>query len=42
MQEVVALLLCKLGGISGTASEIAAVITATGGGEPNERRTLTH
>jgi hypothetical protein len=34
MQEVVALLLlCKLGGISGTATEIAAVITATGGGD---------
>ena len=41
MQEVAALLLCKLGGMSGTASEIAAVITAAGGGEPNEAQIAT-
>eukprot|EP00579_Thalassiosira_antarctica_P019415 CAMPEP_0201960750 /NCGR_PEP_ID=MMETSP0904-20121228/7404_1 /ASSEMBLY_ACC=CAM_ASM_000553 /TAXON_ID=420261 /ORGANISM="Thalassiosira antarctica, Strain CCMP982" /LENGTH=80 /DNA_ID=CAMNT_0048506781 /DNA_START=317 /DNA_END=559 /DNA_ORIENTATION=- len=35
MQEVAALLLCKLGGQSGSADEIKAVITAAGG-EPNE------
>jgi hypothetical protein len=35
MREVAAL--SKLGGMSsGTASKVAAVITATGGGEPNE------
>ncbi len=35
MQEVAALLLCKLGGMSGSAEEITAVIAAAGG-EANE------
>eukprot|EP00581_Thalassiosira_minuscula_P008561 CAMPEP_0183703430 /NCGR_PEP_ID=MMETSP0737-20130205/1176_1 /TAXON_ID=385413 /ORGANISM="Thalassiosira miniscula, Strain CCMP1093" /LENGTH=94 /DNA_ID=CAMNT_0025930181 /DNA_START=92 /DNA_END=376 /DNA_ORIENTATION=+ len=35
MQEVAALLLCKLGGKSGSADEIKEVIAAAGG-EPNE------
>ena len=35
MQELAALLLCKLGGQSGSADEIKAVITAAGG-EPND------
>ena len=34
MQEIAALLLCKLGGKAGSADDIAAVITAAGG-EPN-------
>lgn len=37
MQELAALLLCKLGGQSGSADEIKAVIAAAGGeGEPND------
>jgi len=40
MQEVAALLLCKLGGKSGSADEISAVITAAGG-EPNEEQIAT-
>ena len=35
MQEVAALLLCKLGGMAGSADDIKAVITAAGG-EPND------
>ena len=35
MQEVAALLLCKLGGKAGSADDIKAVITAAGG-EPND------
>ena len=35
MQEVAALLLCQLGGKSGSADDIKAVITAAGG-EPND------
>ena len=37
MQELAALLLCKLGGQSGTADEIKAVLSAAGGeAEPND------
>ena len=35
MQEVAALLLCKLGGKAGSVDDIKAVITAAGG-EPND------
>ena len=40
MIEVAALLLCKLGGMSGSADEISAVISA-GGGKPDEARIAT-
>ncbi len=40
MQELAALLLCKLGGQSGSADEIKAVITAAGG-EPNDDQIAT-
>ena len=40
MIEVAALLLCKLGGQSGSAEEIAAVIAAAGG-EPDEAQIAT-
>ena len=41
MQELAALLLCKLGGQSGSADEIKAVITAAGGTEPNDDQIAT-
>ena len=40
MQELAALLLCKLGGQSGSADEIKAVISAAGG-EPNDDQIAT-